>query len=93
MSTIAIVILVAIGLMIMMGLNERTRDQLFLKEKKDYIPSDKASSLAGYIVRHGGSLRYHCSHRSGVPRHFLAPEMTRCERLNCSDDHFRVPSI
>jgi hypothetical protein len=53
MSTIAIVILVAIGLMIMMGLNERTRDQLFLKEKKDYIPSDKASSLAGYIVAMG----------------------------------------
>jgi uncharacterized membrane protein YidH (DUF202 family) len=50
MSTIAIVILVAIGLMIMMGLNERTRDLLFLKEKKDYIPSDRASSLAGYIV-------------------------------------------
>jgi uncharacterized membrane protein YidH (DUF202 family) len=50
MSTVVIIVLVAIGLVIMMGLTDRARDQLLLKKKKDYIPSDRDSSLAGYIV-------------------------------------------
>lgn len=50
MSTILIIIFVAIGLAIMMGLTDRARDQLLLKREKDYIPSDRDSSLAGYIV-------------------------------------------
>jgi hypothetical protein len=50
MTTVVIIILVAIGLMIMMGLTDRARDQLSRKKEKDYIPSDRDSSLAGYIV-------------------------------------------
>jgi hypothetical protein len=46
MSTIAIVILVAIGLVIMMRLNDR-------EAEKDYAPSDRGSSLAGYIAAIG----------------------------------------
>jgi hypothetical protein len=46
MSTIAIVIFVAIGLVILMRLNER-------EEGKDYAPSDRGSSLASYIVAMG----------------------------------------
>ena len=44
MSTTAIVILVAIGLVIMMQLNGRARDQ------EDSTRPDKGSSLAGYIA-------------------------------------------
>jgi hypothetical protein len=47
MSTTAIVILVAIGLVIMMQLNGRARDQ------EDSAPPDKGSSLAGYIAAMG----------------------------------------
>ena len=47
MSTTAIVILVAIGLVIMMQLNGRARDQ------EDSTPPDKGSSLAGYIAAIG----------------------------------------
>jgi hypothetical protein len=44
MSTIAIVIFIAIGLVILMRLNDRG---------KDYTPSDRGSSLASYIVAMG----------------------------------------
>jgi hypothetical protein len=47
------VILIAIGLLIMMGLHDRRRDQLSLKKEKDYIPSDRDSSLAGNIAAIG----------------------------------------
>jgi hypothetical protein len=47
MSTTAIVILVAIGLVIMMQLNGRARDQ------EDSTPRDKGSSLAGYLAAMG----------------------------------------
>jgi hypothetical protein len=47
MSTTAIVILVAIGLVIMMQLNGRARDQ------EDSTPPDKGSSLAGYVTAMG----------------------------------------
>jgi hypothetical protein len=53
MSTIVIIILVAIGLVIMMGLTDRARDQLFLRKGKDHIPSDRDSSLASDIVAIG----------------------------------------
>ena len=53
MSTIAILIFVAIGLVIMMLLSDRRSDRLFLKGEKDYIPSDRDSSLAGYIIAMG----------------------------------------
>ena len=46
MSTTAIVILVAIGLVIMMRLNDRSGDQ-------DSTPPDKGSSLAGYLAATG----------------------------------------
>ena len=46
MSTIAIVIFIAIGLVILMRLNDR-------EEGKDYPPSDRGSSLASYIVAMG----------------------------------------
>ena len=59
MSTVVIIVLIAIGLVIMMGLTDRTRDQLFLKKEKDYIPSDRDSSFAGYIVAVLVSVRYH----------------------------------
>jgi hypothetical protein len=47
MTTTAIVILVAIGLVIMMQLNGRARDQ------EDFTRPDKGSSLAGYIAAIG----------------------------------------
>jgi hypothetical protein len=47
MSTTAIVILVAIGLVVMMRLNDRARD------REDSIPPDKGSSLAGYLTAMG----------------------------------------
>ena len=47
MSTTAIVILVSIGLVIMMRLNDRARDQ------EDSTPPDKGSSLAGYLAAMG----------------------------------------
>ena len=47
MSTTAVVILVAIGLVIMMQLNGRARDQ------EDSTRPDKGSSLAGYIAAIG----------------------------------------
>ena len=47
MSTTAIVILVSIGLVIMMRLNGRARDQ------EDSTPPDKGSSLAGYLAAMG----------------------------------------
>ena len=47
MSTTAIVILVAIGLVIMMQLNGRARDQ------DNSTRPDKSSSLAGYITAIG----------------------------------------
>jgi uncharacterized membrane protein len=53
MSTIAIIIFVAIGLVIMMHLNDQTRDQLSLTEEKHYAPFNRNSSLAGYIVAIG----------------------------------------
>jgi hypothetical protein len=53
MSTIAIIIFVAIGLVLMMLLSDRRRDQLFLKGEKDYTPSHRDTSLAGYIVGMG----------------------------------------
>jgi hypothetical protein len=46
MSTIAIVIFIAIGLVILMRLKDR-------EEGKDYTPSDSGSSLASYIVAMG----------------------------------------
>jgi len=33
--------------------NDRRSDRLFLKGEKDYIPSDRDSSLAGYIIAMG----------------------------------------
>jgi hypothetical protein len=86
MSTIAIVILVAIGLVIMMRLNDR-------EAEKDYAPYDQGFITRRLYSRYRGSRRYHCSCSSGVPRLFLATKMARCERLNCSDDRFRVQSI
>jgi hypothetical protein len=47
MSTTAIVILVAIGLVIMMRLNDRAGNQ------EDSNRPEKGSSLAGYIVASG----------------------------------------
>ena len=47
MSTTAIVILVAIGLVIMMRLNDRSGDQ------EDSTRPDKGSSLAGYLTATG----------------------------------------
>ena len=47
MSTTAIVILVAIGLVIMMRLNDRSGDQ------EDSTRPDKGSSLAGYLAATG----------------------------------------
>ena len=66
MSTTAIVILVAIGLVIMMQLNGRARDQ-----------EDSTRTRQGFITcwlysRCRGCPRYHCSFSSGVPRLFLA---------------------
>jgi len=46
MSTIAIVIFVAIGLVILMRLNDR-------EEGEEHTPSDRGSSLANYIVAMG----------------------------------------
>ena len=46
MSTIAIVIFVAIGLVILMRLNDR-------EEGEEYTPSDRGSSLAGCIAAMG----------------------------------------
>ena len=86
MSTIAIVIFVAIGLVILMRLNDR-------EEGKDYTPSVQGFITRRLYSRYGGSPRYYCSCSSGVPRLFLATKMARCERLNCSDDRFRVQSI
>jgi hypothetical protein len=46
MSTIAIVIFVAIGLVILMRLSDR-------EEGEEYTPPDRGSSLANYIVAMG----------------------------------------
>jgi hypothetical protein len=46
MGTIAIVIFVAIGLVILMRLNDR-------EEGEEYTPSDRGSTLANYIVAMG----------------------------------------
>jgi hypothetical protein len=43
MSTVAILILVAIGLVLMMRLNDR-------KEGLEYTPSDQGTSIASYLV-------------------------------------------
>lgn len=53
MSTVAIIIFVAIGLVIMMHLNDQTRDELSPTEEKHHAPSNRNSSLAGYIVAMG----------------------------------------
>ena len=65
MSTTAIVILVAIGLVIMMQLNGRAHDQ------DEVQPTGQEFITRWLYNRYRGCPRYHCSFNSGVPRLFL----------------------
>ena len=73
MSTIAIVIFVAIGLVIMMRLDDR-------EQGKEYSSSARGSSLASYIVAMGVR---HCSCSSGVPRLFLKESRSKGRIIAC----------
>ena len=86
MSTTAIVILVAIGLVIMMQLNGRARDQEDAPDRQGFITRWLHS-------RYWGCPGFYCSFSSGVPRLFLATSWlahtddchrhaAECERLS-----------